>query len=372
MESVEDYLERLATGPAAFYADLYDFAVGNALCLKEVYPPADDTFVMVEVILRDFFGNSSGVARVHPSAPLRDAVEPHHMEKMSDEDLDDMLKPATTFRVLEVGSGSGLISGALLRHLLSTSSEQQEQLRTEEELEALFRNDQVLHPSQYVAREEPQEDDGEEGCVLQEGFKPIVKFDSRQQLHLEDEQKALEVAEALKKRLWTYSQRRRGNIEFYATDKNPVAVECTRLTFESEMRRHQHLPQAKAVSCQVMQACFADCRELQERKFDLVIFNPPYVVTEDPAELQGEGISISWAGGKDGREVIDVFLAKVDDVLSADGKLYMCGVHQNDPLGVIQHAQKFGLIGELIYVADCGWEELWVIAFTFGGRGSST
>ena len=42
-------------------------------------------------------------------------------------------------------------------------------------------------------------------------------------------------------------------------------------------------------------------------KVDILIFNPPYVPT--PAdEVGSKGIEAAWAGGEDGRVVIDRFL----------------------------------------------------------------
>ncbi len=46
-------------------------------------------------------------------------------------------------------------------------------------------------------------------------------------------------------------------------------------------------------------------------KVDILLFNPPYVPTESD-EVCGNGIEASWAGGVDGREVIDRFIPLLD------------------------------------------------------------
>ena len=45
-------------------------------------------------------------------------------------------------------------------------------------------------------------------------------------------------------------------------------------------------------------------------RVDVMVFNPPYVPTPDE-EVAGCGIEASWAGGTDGRIVIDQFLPKI-------------------------------------------------------------
>merc|ERR1711915_264756 len=64
---------------------------------------------------------------------------------------------------------------------------------------------------------------------------------------------------------------------------------------------------------------------------DVLVFNPPYVPTEDE-EISGNGIEISWAGGRDGRRVIDRALPQIASLLrKPDGVCYMITVDDNRP-----------------------------------------
>jgi len=58
-----------------------------------------------------------------------------------------------------------------------------------------------------------------------------------------------------------------------------------------------------------------DLFESVEGKFDLILFNPPYLPTKNE-----DG---AWDGGKDGRKVIDRFLEGFGEHLKQDGRLFM-------------------------------------------------
>ncbi|RYY84470.1 hypothetical protein EON63_09175 [archaeon] len=86
----------------------------------------------------------------------------------------------------------------------------------------------------------------------------------------------------------------------YATDINPIALERS---METATRNH--------VSINFVRTNFLDALEGDiGGKVDVLVFNPPYVPTPSE-EIQGEGVEASWAGGVDGREVIDRFLPRL-------------------------------------------------------------
>ncbi|CAG9471816.1 methyltransferase-like protein, putative [Plasmodium vivax] len=68
----------------------------------------------------------------------------------------------------------------------------------------------------------------------------------------------------------------------------------------------------------------------QCKQFDLVLFNPPYVVTEED-EMNKTDIVASYAGGKLGREIILKFLLSVYDYVSDEGVIYLLMEKNNRP-----------------------------------------
>lgn len=89
------------------------------------------------------------------------------------------------------------------------------------------------------------------------------------------------------------------------------------------------------VFCEVLQTDLVSglMPDLRHR-VDLLLFNPPYVPT-DNSELYRGGIAAAWAGGAKGRVIIDRLLSQLDDILSPTGQLLMVTIQQNDPQGLI-------------------------------------
>ncbi|XP_076818823.1 methyltransferase HEMK2-like [Clavelina lepadiformis] len=67
-----------------------------------------------------------------------------------------------------------------------------------------------------------------------------------------------------------------------------------------------------------------------ENSCDILLFNPPYVVTPSD-EIKKPGISLAWAGGVNGREVMDRFFPLVPKLLTDKGVFYLVVVKENKP-----------------------------------------
>ncbi|TDH66436.1 hypothetical protein CCR75_007738 [Bremia lactucae] len=109
------------------------------------------------------------------------------------------------------------------------------------------------------------------------------------------------------------------HVLFLATDINQLAAKVAQRTAKKN----------GTVAFDLVHTDLLRCFEPRiHGQVDLLLFNPPYVPT--PSEEVGStGIEAAWAGGHDGREVIDRLLPKLLDVLSPRGVLYMVAVKEN-------------------------------------------
>jgi release factor glutamine methyltransferase len=128
-----------------------------------------------------------------------------------------------------------------------------------------------------------------------------------------------------------------------AVDINEKAVDCTRANLE---RNH--------LQAQVHRS---DLFSKIEGGFDLILFNPPYLVGTGEDELEK-----SWAGGRDGVEVLERFLREAPGHLTSGGRVVvLLSTMMNEaPLTRALSAFKRRRLGsERLF-----FEELWVEELT--------
>ncbi|KAL7249255.1 hypothetical protein ACSBR1_011415 [Camellia fascicularis] len=78
-----------------------------------------------------------------------------------------------------------------------------------------------------------------------------------------------------------------------------------------------------------------------------MVVNPPYVPT--PEDVVGrEGIASAWAGGENGRSVIDKILPIADKLLSERGWLYMVTLTANNPSEICLQMREKGYASRIV------------------------
>jgi release factor glutamine methyltransferase len=88
--------------------------------------------------------------------------------------------------------------------------------------------------------------------------------------------------------------------------------------------------------------------------FDIIFCNPPYVPSDDVNDIRksGDMIDLSWAGGINGRQIIDSFIRMGEGILSDSGVMYLLVVQQNDPDSIIEYSRDLGLVCTVRFMAS--------------------
>ncbi|KAI8138960.1 S-adenosyl-L-methionine-dependent methyltransferase [Fennellomyces sp. T-0311] len=142
------------------------------------------------------------------------------------------------------------------------------------------------------------------------------------------------------------------NAVFLTTDINNYACQATQRT------AHQN----KIRTIESIQTSLAESLLPRlEHAVDILCFNPPYAVTP-PEEVGSHGIEAAWAGGVDGRQVIDAFLPFVPQLLSPTGVLYLLLINENRPAEIaeIMRAQ-YGMKAEIVMERRAGRERQYIL-----------
>lgn len=135
----------------------------------------------------------------------------------------------------------------------------------------------------------------------------------------------------------------------FATDINPLACLAT---------RHTACLNETYVECLNMDLL----SNFKDSVFDIILFNPPYVVTESE-EIVGQGLSRAWAGGINGREIIDKFLPKLRDWLHSKGVCYMITIKENKLDEIKENMLEFGFKTAVVKERKVLGEHLFVLKF---------
>jgi release factor glutamine methyltransferase len=84
------------------------------------------------------------------------------------------------------------------------------------------------------------------------------------------------------------------------------------------------------------------------QRFDAIIFNPPYLPTDDAERVEGP-LNHAFDGGADGRKVLDRFLGEFDPYLKAGGTLLLI---QSSLNGVEKTQSKLESMGYKVRMMD--------------------
>ena len=123
----------------------------------------------------------------------------------------------------------------------------------------------------------------------------------------------------------------------YMTDINSDAIRIAKSTAEKNGIPTNNL---HAIQCDLA----TDVLEELQNKVDVLIFNPPYVPTPNE-DIGSNGIEASWAGGTNGRVVLDRALPQIAQLLAfPNGVAYIVVVDDNFPEQIAQLMnEKYGI-----------------------------
>lgn len=134
-----------------------------------------------------------------------------------------------------------------------------------------------------------------------------------------------------------------------ATDINQHALDCTL----------KNIIANKAFNVELRKGNLFE--PVKDEKFDLIIFNTPYLPTDEDEAVDDE-LDAAWNGGPSGREVIDKFLEGVKDHLNPGGKVQLVQSSLSDNQATLSKLEELGFEASITAREKGFFEEIVVIA----------
>ena len=100
----------------------------------------------------------------------------------------------------------------------------------------------------------------------------------------------------------------------------------------------------------------SDLFESINERFDLIVFNPPYLPVKDEGLLES-----SWSGGEKGGELIDRFIGSVSGYLEPGGSFEMLVSSLNDLNEIKRKIEENGFGLEILVQKRLFFEEIYIL-----------
>jgi release factor glutamine methyltransferase len=133
-----------------------------------------------------------------------------------------------------------------------------------------------------------------------------------------------------------------------ATDINPHALDCA----------VKNIIANKAYNVELRKGDLFD--PVKDEKFDLILFNTPYLPSSDDETVDDE-LDAAWNGGLNGREVIDRFLEDVEHHLNPGGKVQLVQSSLSDVEKTLEKLKELGFKASVTAREKYFFEEVVVI-----------
>lgn len=95
-------------------------------------------------------------------------------------------------------------------------------------------------------------------------------------------------------------------------------------------------------------------------KFDVILFNAPYLPTSEDEKLDEE-LNAAFDGGLKGRDIIDRFIEQVKDYLNEEGRVQLVQSSLADNEKTLSKLKDLGFDAEITASQKCFFEEIVVI-----------
>lgn len=100
---------------------------------------------------------------------------------------------------------------------------------------------------------------------------------------------------------------------------------------------------------------------VEHEKFDLILFNTPYLPTETE-ELIGDELEAAWNGGREGRNVIDRFLDQTQEHLKPNSTVQLVQSSLSNIDKTLQRLNTMGFVASVTASEKFFFEEVVVIS----------